>query len=153
MHVSAKTGISPQEVRTRFALVAPAGDDQAQASAALVYDAGRTPPKFSLRGVAVTPPAAAEVSIFESPTGSDVVLRLMWGPLPAPFPRALAATGILLGMAIAYISEWSAGGGISALLIALMPVAMLLYQRKGERHIQSRLGEVLGGVQFVPRPH
>ncbi len=77
----------------------------------------------------------------------------MWGPLPAPFPRALALSGLLLGLGLAYLSDGSATTIAAAVLIVLLPIAALLYQKAGERRLQSQLGEILGVTRFVPKPH
>ena len=148
MHVHADTSISESEIRNKFESVRGAAG-----SRELRFETKRNPPKFFLDGLPVTPPAAAEVAILERSGGSEVVLRLMWGPLPAPFPRALALTGVLLGAALAYLSDGSAAVLAVASLIALLPVAALLYQQAGERRLQSQLGELLGVARFLPKPH
>jgi hypothetical protein len=153
MHVHTATSIAPDEIKARFEAAATAGAGNAERARRLVYAKGRKPPKFFLTSVPVTLPAAAEVAITERPGGADVVLRLMWGPLPAPFPRALAAAGILLGPLVAYFSQGSAGDWTMAAIIALLPLAALLYQKTGERNLQSQLGELLGGASFLPKPH
>lgn len=40
--------------------------------------------------------------------------RLMWGPLPAPFPRPLAGIGLLLGLLILILSNRTAGHWVLA---------------------------------------
>lgn len=150
MHVHTLTTLSPQAVTTRFEA---AGDTRSQPSGAarrLIYAKDRTPPKFFLTGMPLTPPAAAEVSVTGRSGGTDVVLRLMWGPLPAPFPRALAGIAVLLALLIVLLSD---GDWLPAACAMLLPVAALLYQRKGERELQSQLSAMLDGVKFTPRPH
>lgn len=153
MHVHTETRISPDEIKARFESVSTSGLDSIESERKIVYATGRKPPKFFLSGVPVTLPAAAEVAISERPGGAEVVLRLMWGPLPAPFPRALAGVGTLLGLLIAYFSSGSAGDWWIASLIVLLPIAALFYQQRGEQHLQSRLGKILGGVSFLPKSH
>ena len=151
MHVFADTVISEEEVRKKFESVA--GSAGTGSSRKLSFDATCNPQKFFLSGIPVTPPAAAEVAILKRSGGAEVVLRLMWGPLPAPFPRALALVGVLLGVLLAWLSDGSAGVLATASLIALLPVAALLYQQAGERRLQSQLGESLGVPRFQPKPH
>lgn len=119
----------------------------------LIYATDRYPPKFFVTGVPVTPPPAAEVSLSRQPGGTEVVLRLMWGPLPAPFPRALAGASILLAVLIALVAGHSAFAWFAAGLLGAMPLLALLYQRRGERVLQQQLSGVLDGASFVPKPH
>lgn len=153
MHVHTKTTLAPDKVRARFEASENSDPEKAPASRRLLYARDRTPPKFFLAGAPVTPPAAAEVSIHEQSGGADVVLRLMWGPLPAPFPRALAGAGLLLGLLIAVFSDRSVGAWASAFLVAVLPGAALLYQRRGEQELQSQLSDLLDGARFSPKPH
>ncbi len=144
MHVATETLLSPAEVRRRFEKVE---------DAPLTYAAGRTPPKFFLSAVPVTLPAAAEVAVHERAQGAEVVLRLMWGPLPAPFPRCLAALSILAGALIVALSGQTPVDLVLGGLLAVLPTLALLYQRQGERQLQARLAKVLGGASFRPKAH
>jgi hypothetical protein len=131
MHVHTHTPLSPDQIRDRF--------DAASAGAGgrrLDYVDVRTPPKFFLRGLPVVPPAAAEVWVDEKGSGSEVVLRLMWGPLPAPFPRAVAGVGLLLAV---LLLAFAPGTWVLAALCLALPLGALLYQREGEQSLQSRL--------------
>jgi hypothetical protein len=119
----------------------------------LIYAAERTPPKFFLTKTTFTPPAAAEVSIIEKADGADVVLRLMWGPLPAPFPRALFGIGLVLGMSVLTLSDRTVGTWILAMLFIFLPFAALLRQQEGEKELQERLGNLLDGATFTAKPH
>jgi hypothetical protein len=101
----------------------------------------------------VTPPAAAEVSIMEKSRGADVVLRLMWGPLPAPFPRALAGIGLALGLLILVLLDRTVSSWLLASVFIAAPLTALLYQRQGERVLQSSLSNMLDGATFRPKPH
>ena len=153
MHVHTETSLSADQVKATFEAIQKAQGSYAASLYTLRYASTRTPPKFFLIGVPITLPAAAEVSVNPRPQGSDVVLRLMWGPLPAPFPRAVAAGGVLLGLLLALFSDHTVGNWVLASLIALLPLAALLYQQRGERELQTQLSRVLGGTTFVPKPH
>lgn len=153
MHVQAKTVLSPQKVRARFEAQRKMAPKITSSGRRLIYAANRKPPKFFLNGAPVLPPAAAEVSLAEQAGGTDVVLRLMWGPLPAPFPRALAGVGAVLGVLIAFFSDRSMGAWLIAGAVALLPVLVLLYQKRGELELQSQLAEMLDGTRFSPKPH
>ena len=77
----------------------------------------------------------------------------MWGPLPAPFPRALAGAGLLLGLLLTIFTDRSPGVWALAILVAVLPVAALLYQQRGEQALQSQLSRLLDDAQFTPKPH
>jgi hypothetical protein len=153
MHVHTETTLSADQVKTTFEAVQEAQGPCTTSSRTLRYASNRTPPKFFLNAAPVTFPASAEVSLYPRPQGADVVLRLMWGPLPAPFPRAVAAGGVLLGLLIAIFSDRTVGDWVLASLIALLPLAALLYQQRGERELQTQLSRILGGTLFLPKPH
>src|SRR5262245_46391334 len=153
MHVHATTPISPDQVKDRFEAAAEVADQESRRTRWLRYAQDRRPPKFFLSSVPVTLPAAAEVAVNPDGHGTHVVLRLMWGPLPAPFPRAVAAAGILLGLLFATLADRSLGSGIIASLLILLPLAALLYQRSGERELQAQLSRILGVPRFEPKPH
>jgi len=153
MHVHATTPISPDEVKERFEAAAEVADQESRRTRWLRYAQDRRPPKFFLSSVPVTLPAAAEVAVNPDGHGTHVVLRLMWGPLPAPFPRAVAAAGILLGLLVWIVADRSMGSGIIASLLILLPLTALLYQRRGERELQAQLSRILGVQTFEPKPH
>ena len=150
---SAKTALTPKKAQARFETSAEIGRVQSTSSGKLFYAKDRTPPKFFLAGAPVTPPAAAEVAINEQSGGAEVVLRLMWGPLPAPFPRALAGAGLLLGLLIAIFSDRTVAAWALAALVAVLPGLMLRYQQHGEQELQSQLSVLLDGARFTPKPH
>ncbi|MFM9967676.1 MAG: hypothetical protein ACKVQK_04625 [Burkholderiales bacterium] len=152
MHVHTQTALTVNQVKAKFASPTDL-NNSAGNGRKLAYATDRARPKLFLSGIPVTPPAAAEVYVSEGSQGSDVVLRLMWGPLPAPFPRALAAFAFLLGLLIAYFSAGSIVALVAAALVAALPIAALVYQRQGEKHIQDRLSALLGAANFVPRAH
>ncbi len=84
MHVEAMTRFIPREVLARIAnpqLVETAAPQM------LRCELERQPPKVFLSEDGVPFPPAAELRIDPLAEGSHVTLRLMWGPLPAPFPR------------------------------------------------------------------
>lgn len=153
MHVHTKTALTPDTVRARFEVSEKFAREKDTASRQLLYAKDRTPPKFFLAGAPVMPPAAAEVAILEQSGSAEVVLRLMWGPLPAPFPRALAGAGLLLGLLIAILADRSTGVWALAALVAVLPVVALLYQQQGERELQSQLSRLLDGARFTAKPH
>jgi hypothetical protein len=140
-------------VRTRFEASVKSRRENSTPSRQLLYALDRRPPKFFLAGAPVTPPAAAEVAILEQSGGAEVVLRLMWGPLPAPFPRALAGAGLLLGLLLAIFTDRSPGVWVLAFLVAILPGAALLYQQRGEQELQLQLSRLLDGARFTPKPH
>lgn len=150
MHVHATTTLSAETVKARFEQV---GSADSESATPLRYAGERRPPKFFLNRMPVTPPAAAEVSITEKSSGADVVLRLMWGPLPAPFPRALAGIGLLLGLLILALSDRAMSSWILAAVFIVAPLTALLYQRQGERALQTSLSQILDGATFRPKPH
>lgn len=153
MHVHTKTTMTPEKVRARFESSEKSGSKNPLHLRQLLYARERMPPKFFLAGAPVTPPAAAEVAINEQSGGAEVVLRLMWGPLPAPFPRALVGGGLLLGLLIAIFSDRSIGAWVVAVLFVVLPGVALLYQQRGERELQARLSRLLDGARFTPKPH
>ncbi len=150
MHVHAATTLSAETIKGRFEQVGSAGSASATS---LVYAGERRPPKFFLRRLPVTPPAAAEVSITEKSGGADVVLRLMWGPLPAPFPRALAGIGLVLGLLILVLSDHVVSSWLLAAVFIVAPATALFCQRQGERVLQSSLSDMLDGAVFRPISH
>lgn len=153
MHVHTTTTLTPYTVRVRFEASGKSGREDSTPSRQLLYAMDRRPPKFFLAGAPMMPPAAAEVAILEQSGGAEVVLRLMWGPLPAPFPRALAGAGLLFGLLVVIFSDRSAGVWALAALVAVLPVVALLYQQRGERELQSQLSRLLDGARFTPKPH
>ena len=153
MHVHTETTFSADQVKAKFEAIQEVEGPCTGSSHTLRYGSMRTPPKFFLIGAPVTLPAAAEVSVNPRPQGANVVLRLMWGPLPAPFPRAVAAGGALLGLLIVLFSDRTVGDWVLATLIALLPLAALMYQLRGERELQTQLSRILGGKTFIPKPH
>lgn len=150
MHVHAVTALPVETINTRFRQI---GRTQRDRDTPLIFAADRTPPKFFLAGPPGVPPAAAEVALKDTGGGTDVVLRLMWGPLPAPFPRALAGIGLLLGASILAVADWTLTASLIAASLALLPLAALILQRQGERALQSLLANILDGATFAPRPH
>jgi hypothetical protein len=151
MHVHTATALSAEAIKARFENI---GSTDSEPSAPLIYAGNRQPPKVFLAGSSVIPPTAAEVAVMKQRGGStDVVLRLMWGPLPAPFPRVLAGIGTLLGILILILSDRTAGAWCLASLCIVLPVVALLHQQQGERVLQSLLSNILDGATFKPKPH
>jgi hypothetical protein len=152
MHVIARSGISPETVWARIesACLKP---DESASRRHLIREPQSQPPKLALTGTAITFFPSAEVAVNATKAGSEVVLRLMWGPLPAPFPRVMAALGLAVGIATATLSGGDASELLVALLIVLLPGVALIHQRHGEREIQSRLSALLDNIRFEPKPH
>lgn len=153
MHVQAKTTLSPKNVAARFEAQRKTVPQKTPSGRKLVYAANRKPPKFFLNGAPVIPPTAAEVSLAEQSGGTNVVLRLMWGSLPAPFPRALVGVGVLVGLLIVLLSDRSLVTWLLAAACAFIPALALLYQQRGELELQSQLTDMLDGARFSPKPH
>lgn len=153
MHVHTQTTLSSETIHARFKDACRHGVDTSFSAHRLIYASDRTPPKFFLAGAPVIPPAAAEVSVTTQSSGADVVLRLMWGPLPAPFPRAIAGISGLFGLLILIFDGHTISHWLSATLLILLPIAALLYQQRGERELQSLLSRMLDGATFTPKPH
>ena len=143
MHVRADSSQTAAEVRTRLA----------DLGSALALDVDRQPQKLFLRSSMLTFPPAAEFALQETNAGSSVVLRLMWGPLPAPFPRVLAALGVLLVLAVLLSGAGPSRVTVGALGLAILPIAALNIQQRGERRIQSELTRTLGVGAFRPMGH
>lgn len=152
MHVHTETVITAVEVIARLQAAAETDAALADTTRKLSCDAERVPPKVSLSGIRLLPPAAAEVVTAERSGATEVVLRLMWGPLPAPFPRALAAAGVLVAGLVLVVAAPSPLAWLGATLVAALPVAAWLYQRGGEQLMQERLNDVLQGSGFTPGP-
>jgi hypothetical protein len=150
VHVHTTTSLSAETIKTRFEKT---GSADSEPAVSLIYSGQRRPPKFFLPRIPVAPAAAAEVTITEKSGGADVVLRLMWGPLPAPFPRALAGIGLLLGLLTLILSERTLGSFLLATFFIVIPFAALLYQQQGERVLQSLLSHMLDGATFTPKSH
>jgi len=153
MHVEATTRLVPGEVLERIAM-RPAGPSESTPPAApLRCELDRQPPRVFLAARPRTFAPAAELRIDPLPEGSHVILRLMWGPLPAPFPRALAGAGVLLALAVLRLAPPSPSWIAAALGLGLVPALVLWRQRSGERRLQDRLSGLLGGCVWSPRPH
>jgi hypothetical protein len=163
MHVEATTRLIPREILARIAnpRLVEASEARSErserrpdesASEALRCELQRDPPKVFLSGVPAFPPAA-ELRIAPLPQGSHVILRLMWGPLPAPFPRALAAVGVLVALALIALFSTSPLWLAAAAVLVVLPAVALWRQRIGERRLQDHLSALLGDCRFSPRPH
>ena len=152
MHVVADTSLAPSQVLAKLGgLRSPSGESPDHL-AGLRLEADRQPPKLFLAGSPITFPTAAELAVAEQAAGAEVVLRLMWGPLPAPFPRALAGAGLLLGGGVVALAPVSGLAWVVGLLLAGAPALALAYQAQGERRLQATLSQVLG-APFRSKPH
>ena len=151
MHVSTETKFSAAELMERL---------QGAATDGLTFKPGRTPPKFWLHRFPGTLPTAAEVAVNEAAENAvdqesttELVLRLMWGPLPAPFPRAVAAIGLLLAVALLTFSSRGAPDWALAAILIIVPGVALLYQRAGEQELQAKLESALSAPPFKAKAH
>ena len=149
MHVQALTPLPVNEVMRRFAKASEAAGGER----GLSFVTERRRPKFFLEAVPLAPRPAAEVAVSAQNQGSVVVLRLMWGPLPAPFPRALALIGIVLAVAVLARFQTGVVGMLTASMLALLPLFALICQRRGEYELRSRLSAILDGADFNPVSH
>ena len=147
MHVTTHTSLRPEQLDSVFRSLGSgiAGD--------VSFDAERAPPKFFLKHLPVTMAPSAELDVQRQSAGSTVVLRLMWGALPAPFPRALFGVG-LLG-AIGLLSTGSTGflTLLRAGLLAGLPTLALVYQKRGEARLQTTLANLIGSKGFIHQAH
>ena len=153
MHVGAQVSLSPDQVRARIRNASERGLGAPISAGRLRLEVGRRPPKLFLDRFPVTLPTAAELAVRAAPTGTRVVLRLMWGPLPAPFPRVVAAIGVLFGLWALVVWPGSGLGLAAAELLAGAPTLALIYQSRGEKHLQAALGQILDGATFRSQPH
>ena len=151
MHVSTETPYSSAELLERLEDAATDG---------MRFKARRSPPKIWLHRFPGTLPAAAEVAMHEGTrtdaaeeSTTELVLRLMWGPLPAPFPRAVAAVGLLLALALLIFSSRGAPDWVLAALFVVVPGVMLIQQRAGEQELQTMLEEALSTPPFKSKAH
>jgi hypothetical protein len=153
MHVAATTALAPGEVTERLRACAQGGSAAPAAARALRCELDRRPPKIFLRVPPLTFAPAAELHVDPVGQGSQVVLRLMWGPLPAPFPRAVAAAALVAGLGLLASYSLSPGAVLAAALIAGPAALALWFQRAGERRLRARLAELFGGCDWFARPH
>ncbi|HEX7038221.1 MAG TPA: hypothetical protein VF210_20825 [Pseudomonadales bacterium] len=148
MEVEAHTSLTAPEVQARLEAL------EHEAAAAflprrLVYERSGDRSRLYLSGRRFAPRPTAEVAVDGYHRGAAVVLRPMWGPLPALWPRALTLIGLGLATAVLlYLGRDPLHWLLAAAAVAL-PMAAFVVQRLGERRLQERLGEVLGGAGFA----
>ena len=153
MHVHAVTALSPETVRARFESLPKYDAGLFDLSSPLRYALNRTPPKVYLSDRSLTLSAAAEVSVTRHSLGTEIILRLMWGPLPAPFPRALVGMAVLLSLLVLVFSDRTVGDWFLVLLAMVPAIVALHQQQRGERELQQRLSGILNGTTFLPASH
>lgn len=153
MHVHAVTALSPETVRARFESLGTYQSALFDLSVPLRYAPNRTPPKVFVSDRVLTHAAAAEVSVSRHSLGAEVILRLMWGPLPAPFPRAVVGIAILFTLLILIFSDRTPGDWFLAVLLVVPSIVVLHQQQRGERQLQQHLSSVLNGATFLPASH
>ncbi len=117
------------------------------------FHAERAPPKFFLKHLPGTMAPAAELDIQRQSGGSTVVLRLMWGALPAPFPRALVGVGLLGAIGLLSIGSTGFLALLLAGLLAVVPTLALVYQKRGEARLQATLADLIGSKGFIQLAH
>ena len=147
MHKKTSTPLSVSVVKDKLAEAANINDNH------LRFDAKRTPPKLFLTNSFLTFPPAAEVKVNDEQDGSEVILRLMWGPLPAPFPRAMAAVGVLAGILYYYFTEGSFANTMIATALAGIPLLWVLFQQRGEGTLQRTLSKHLKNGKWAVHHH
>jgi hypothetical protein len=59
----------------------------------------------------------------------------------------------VLGFLILVLSDRTVSAWLLASVFIVAPLTALLYQRQGERVLQSSLSTMLDGATFRPRPH
>lgn len=143
MHVATYTSLRPEQLDSVFRSLGSGIVSDVS------FQAERAPPKFFLKHLPVTMAPAAELDIQCQSGGSTVVLRLMWGMLPAPFPRALAGVGLLGAIGLLSIGST----GFLTLLLAVLPTLALVYQKRGEARLQATLADLIGSKGFIPQAH
>ncbi len=147
MHVAAQSHLSPEQLNERFR------SETLRSTCHVDYQSERQPPKFFLQGAVPTPAPAAEVHVEATDAGSNIVLRLMWGPLPAPFPRALAVICLLAAIAMPAVIGITVASISVAAVLGGLPLAALAYQKVGERRLTNRLSEISSATAFAAVPH
>lgn len=147
MHVATFTSLRPEQLDSAFRALGSGNASDVR------FNAERSPPKFFLKHLPVTMAPAAELDIQRQSGGSTVVLRLMWGPLPAPFPRALVGAGLLGGILILSIGAPGFLTLTLAGLLAVVPMLALAYQKRGEVRLQAMLANLIGSKGFINKAH
>jgi hypothetical protein len=152
MHVHTEINLPKEQVASRFEQMT-LKPELLKSKRLLHYEIHRNPPKMFVEGLRLTLPPAAEVAVNDVANGSEVVLRLMWGPLPAPFPRCLAIAGIVAGALLLAFAELTVVTWIAFMLVTLIPLTALYWQKTGEENLKSVLSAVLDGASFTAKPH
>ena len=147
MHKKTNTPLSTSSVNDKLAEAAKVTDNH------LRFDAERTPPKLFLTNSFLTFPPAAEVKVNEEKNGSEVILRLMWGPLPAPFPRAVAATGVVVAVLFYFLSSSSLTNTLVSVALGGIPLLWFLFQQRGEHALQKTLSKHLQNGKWAVHHH
>lgn len=148
MHVRAESPLDLNEVQRRLTRLAagPHGEPS------LRLEAARVVPKFFLRAPCLVFSPAAEARVEKNEGGTAIVLRLMWGPLPAPFPRAVAGVASLIAL-LWLGAQPSLTTAAFAFAVVALPGLALVLQRRGERGLQQRIARLLEASSFEAVAH
>ncbi|MFK7824628.1 MAG: hypothetical protein AB8G05_10745 [Oligoflexales bacterium] len=68
-----------------------------------------------------------------------MILRLMRGPLPAPFLRAVAVAGVVAAILFYYFNSASLSNSVIVVFLAGIPFLWFLFQQRGEGVLQKTL--------------
>lgn len=148
MEVEAHTTLTAPEVQARLdALVQRCAPTTPRRT--LVYQNIGGRPRLYLSGWRFSPWVTAEVAVDGYHRGAAIVLRPMWGPLPAQWLRVFCVAGLVLAaIVLVYLGRgpWHCLFAASA---AVLPIGACIWQRLGERRLQARLAELLDGAGFA----
>ena len=151
MHKITSSELSPNLARQKFIELADKNPKMFK------YDEDRNPPKIFYKNNLISFPACAEVHISPEEKGSNVILRLMWGPLPAPFSRAVALTLAVIAGLILYSSiaknHFEMIDVCLSLVLVVIPCGMLFFQSQGEKIIQNSLSKYLKNSEWTDHNH
>ena len=143
MHVATYTSLRPEQLDSVFRSLGSG------ITSDVSFHAERAPPKFFLKHLPLTMAPAAELDTQRQSGGSTVVLRLMWGALPAPFPRALVGVGLLGAIGLLAMGSTGLSTLLFASFLAVVPMLAVVYQKRGEASLQATLANLMGSKGFI----